>query len=56
MRWEYSPGSALFLVWTQQRSDFEPVGEFDFRHGLSHLMDQRGDNVFLVKLSYHLGL
>jgi hypothetical protein len=55
-RWEYAPGSALFLVWTQQRADFEPVGEFDLRHGLSQLMDQRADNVFLVKLSYHLGV
>ncbi|HKQ56785.1 MAG TPA: DUF5916 domain-containing protein [Candidatus Eisenbacteria bacterium] len=56
LRWEYSPGSALFLVWTQQRADFEPVGDFDFRHSLSRLMDQRGDNVFLVKLSYHMAL
>ena len=56
LRWEYLPGSALFLVWTQQRVGFEPVGEFDFRRSLSHLMDQRADNVFLVKLSYHLGL
>jgi hypothetical protein len=56
LRWEYSPGSTLFFVWTQQRSDFEPIGEFDFRRGMSQLVDQRADNVFLVKASYHLGL
>jgi len=56
LRWEYSPGSALFLVWTQQRVGSESVGDFDFRRSLSHLMDQRADNVFLVKASYHLAL
>ena len=56
MRWGYSPGSALFLVCTQQRSEFEPDGEFAFGHGMSQLIKKRPDNMFLVKLSYHLGL
>jgi hypothetical protein len=56
MRWEYSPGSTLFLVWTQQRSDFANVGDFDLRRGMSDMLDARADNVFLAKLSYHLGL
>nr|MBA2687078.1 carbohydrate binding family 9 domain-containing protein [Gemmatimonadaceae bacterium] len=28
LRWEYRPGSALFLVWQQSRSGFEPTGQF----------------------------
>ena len=55
-RWEYAPGSTVFLVWTQQRDDFEPVGDFDLRRGVQHMLDARADNVFLMKLSYHLGL
>lgn len=43
MRWEYSPGSALFLVWTQQRSEFEPDSQFAFGHGMSQLIKQRPD-------------
>ena len=53
LRWEYRPGSALFLVWTQERYDEAPAGEFD----LSNSIDQMGglppENVFLVKLTYY---
>ena len=56
LRWEYRPGSALFLVWTQQRDDFEPEGEFKFRRGMSNMLKAQADNVFMVKLSYYLGL
>ena len=30
LRWEYKPGSSLFVVWQQNRSGFEDVGDFDF--------------------------
>ena len=56
LRWEYMPGSALFLVWTQQRDDFESLGEFDLARQSRRVFDAQADNVFLVKLSYHLGL
>ena len=56
VRWEYRPGSALFFVWTQQRDDFQQVGEFDFRHGMTNTLKAQADNVFLVKVSYYLGL
>ena len=56
LRWEYSPGSALFLVWTQQRDDFEQVGEFSMRRSMTRMLDAQADNVFMVKVSYHLGL
>ena len=56
LRWEYRPGSALFLVWTQTRDDFESQGEFDLNRQAHALMDAEADNVFMVKLSYYLGL
>jgi hypothetical protein len=56
VRWEYRPGSALFLVWTQQRDDFQSDGDFDFRRGMTHTLKAQADNVFLVKVSYYLGL
>src|SRR2546425_1278210 len=40
LRWEYLPGSTLFLVWTQSRSDVENTGDFAGRkclRGLSPL-------------------
>jgi hypothetical protein len=52
LRWEYSPGSTLFLVWTQNRSDSESVGTFRTGRALDRLFGAAGDNIFLVKLSY----
>jgi hypothetical protein len=52
LRWEYFSGSTLYFVWTQTRSDFENIGEFQFSHSMSHLFDSTPDNIFLIKMSY----
>ncbi|HEY3215386.1 MAG TPA: DUF5916 domain-containing protein [Candidatus Eisenbacteria bacterium] len=49
LRWEYRPGSALFLVWTQKRSDYQTVDEFTL--SADRLLETRPENVFLAKLS-----
>jgi hypothetical protein len=52
VRWEYRPGSALFFVWQQERSDFLPF-EGDFRTGRdTRDIFGRPANVFLVKATY----
>jgi len=52
VRWEYRPGSALFFVWQQQRSDFLPF-EGDFRTGReTRMIFGHPSNVFLVKATY----
>ncbi|PYO60176.1 MAG: hypothetical protein DMD28_13685, partial [Gemmatimonadetes bacterium] len=52
-RWEYRPGSTLFVVWSQGRQGSSGVeGTRDFRGDLSDLFGLRPDNSFLVKLSY----
>ena len=52
-RWEYRPGSTLFVVWSQGRRGSTGVeGAQGFRGDLSDLFDLRPDNSFLVKLSY----
>ena len=56
LRWEYRPGSTVFLVWTQRRADFAPLGDFDFARDRAALFRAHPDNVFLVKLNYWLGL
>ena len=55
LRWEYRPGSTLFLVWQQQRSGFEADGSFLFGRDVRGLFNDQATNVFLVKLSYWLG-
>jgi hypothetical protein len=56
VRWEYRPGSTLFVVWTQARSQGNlDVGDFAARRDYRNLFAARPDNVFLVKASYWLG-
>jgi hypothetical protein len=56
LRWEYRPGSTLFLVWQQQRFDRRPFGTFDPVRAPRDLLDLHPDNVFIVKLNYWFGL
>jgi len=52
VRWEYRPGSALFLVWSQGRTGYDSLGDFRFGRDFGNLFDVRPDNVFLIKFSY----
>ena len=52
-RWEYRPGSALFLVWSQGRQDFaQQIGAKSFGGNFGDLFALPADNRFLVKMSY----
>jgi len=51
LRWEYRPGSALFVVWQQGRDHFVPMGEFDFSRGFGDLFNAPSTNTFLLKFS-----
>jgi hypothetical protein len=55
IRWEYNPGSTLYLVWSQNRSANESDGSFSFGRDFNRLFGARPNNIFLVKLSYRLG-
>jgi hypothetical protein len=56
VRWEYRPGSTLFVVWTQSRSGYVPYDAgFDVRRDFDReLFLDRPTNVLLVKLNYWL--
>lgn len=59
VRWEYNPGSTIYLVWSQTRSYSNGSGEMDFINNLGDLFNSDNDiphNVFLVKFSYRFGL
>ncbi|MEK6371779.1 MAG: DUF5916 domain-containing protein [Acidobacteriota bacterium] len=55
-RWEFRPGSALFVVWNENRSDVVPIGDFRFRRDLRAIPTAPSHDVFLVKVSYWLPL
>jgi hypothetical protein len=54
LRWEYKPGSTLFVVWQQAREETVETGEFRLGQNLGDLFRAPGRNVFLVKLAYWL--
>jgi hypothetical protein len=56
LRWEYRPGSTLFVVWSQGRSSVDPTGAFRPLEDFERLMEAGGRNVVAVKLNYWLDL
>lgn len=56
LRWEYRPGSTMFLVWTQQREDELADGRFDLNRSLSTLSRTPGANTVMLKLAHHFSL
>jgi hypothetical protein len=58
-RWEYSPGSIVYLVWNQTRSGYNPSGSMDYFNDMGDLFNgdkNTPNNIFLVKFSYRFGL
>jgi hypothetical protein len=52
-RWEYRPGSTLFLVWSQGRGQINPVeGDENFGGDFQNLFDLPAEDRFLIKVSY----
>ncbi|MDZ7294485.1 MAG: carbohydrate binding family 9 domain-containing protein [candidate division KSB1 bacterium] len=56
LRWEYRPGSTLFLVWSQGRTSLDDEGTFSLLREGRALFDTRSENVFLVKVNRWLSL
>ncbi|MDA3954182.1 MAG: DUF5916 domain-containing protein [Bacteroidales bacterium] len=54
LRWEYRPGSLLYLVWTQSKTGDENVGDFSLGNDLDELFNLHPNNVFLIKLSFRI--
>jgi hypothetical protein len=51
-RWEYRPGSVLYVAWQHGRSGFDPDGRFGGVHDLRSLSGEPSDNTLLIKANY----
>jgi hypothetical protein len=51
LRWEYRPGSAMFVVWQQGREGFLPRGDFQFDRDFGYALTGAATNLFLIKIS-----
>jgi hypothetical protein len=54
LRWEYKPGSTVFVVWQQARENDAVPGGFDVGRDAHAIFGVPPHNVFLVKLAYWL--
>lgn len=54
VRWEYRPGSTLFFVWQQRRSELERLRDFSFSRDAGAVFSQRPENIFAIKATYWL--
>jgi hypothetical protein len=54
LRWEFKPGSTLFVVWQQARENDVVPGGFRFGRDVPNIFGVAPKNVFLVKLAYWL--
>jgi hypothetical protein len=54
LRWEWRPGSTMYLAWQQTRDSFSPLGEFELNKNLDTLFGAQPSNIFLLKISYWL--
>jgi hypothetical protein len=55
-RWEYLRGSTLFLVWNMSTFDGSRPGVFSPLEDLASAFAADGNNVFMIKVNYWLGL
>ena len=53
-RWEYRPGSVLYVAWTHSRAADASFGNLDLARDRDALYATRPDNIFLIKASWWL--
>ncbi|MEX0893258.1 MAG: DUF5916 domain-containing protein [Gemmatimonadota bacterium] len=56
LRWEWRPGSNLFLVWQQSRSRRLDTGEFSLERDVRGVFDSAPESMFMLKVDYWLNL
>ena len=56
VRWEYIPGSEIFLVWSQGNVGTQDPKEHLFRSLDKQIFGEKGENTFLIKATYRFML
>ncbi len=56
VRWEYQPGSTVYLVWSRSRNDYLSNGDFHLWKDSRDLYRLYPSDVFLIKFSYRFAL
>ena len=56
LKWEYRPGSDIYLVWSSDRTGFVDNAGTNLGHSLGRLWSIVPRNIFLVKVNYWFSL
>lgn len=56
VRWEYIPGSEIFLVWSQGNAGSQDPKRHLFRSLDNQIFGEKGENTFLIKATYRFML
>ncbi len=56
VRWEYIPGSEIFLVWSQGNTGSQNPKKHLFRSLDNQIFGEKGENTFLIKATYRFML
>lgn len=56
LRWEYRPGSTVFLVWQREQEMHALTDEMDLRRDLHRLFSSPADDRLILKVNYWLNL
>lgn len=55
-RWEFKPGSTLYVVWSQGRTNSVDRWDGSISRAFDQLWGTPAENVLLVKISYWLSM
>ena len=55
-RWEYKPGSQIFAVWSNERTDWLNPGNEPLGNAAERLSHAAPNNIFLIKINYWFSL
>jgi hypothetical protein len=50
-RWEYAPGSILYIVWNRGMSDYHESYNFDYSYNIQNLALVEPDDIFMIKIN-----
>ncbi|MFO7892557.1 MAG: DUF5916 domain-containing protein [Longimicrobiales bacterium] len=56
LRWEYRPGSRLYLVWQHSRQGRDALGAFDLGRDARALFDTPGRHTFMIKVDHWIDI
>ena len=56
IRWEYKPGSAIYVVWSQGRTDCFTSDNFSISNNMHELFNLKPHNVFLIKFTHRFSM